>query len=132
MNQRIDLEERKLLLTQRRLEAVRMLTYLFEKLKTEEEYEEVKMLEKEIERRRKAEAAKQAQEEEKKQAALQAAMEEKQKQLGQKWENLFSSFKSIFLFREETLKEKLLRRKLERQAEEAKKDIKLEDFSDEE
>jgi len=117
MNQRIDLEERKLLLTQRRLEAVRMLTYLFEKLKTEEEYEEVKMLEKEIERRRKAEAAKQAQEEEKKQAALQAAMEEKQKQLGQK---------------EETLKEKLLRRKLERQAEEAKKDIKLEDFSDEE
>merc|ERR1711962_588729 len=65
------------------------------------------MLEREIEKRRKAESVKQAQEEEKKQAALQAAMEE-------------------------TLKEKLLRRKLERQAEEAKKDIKLEDFSDEE
>ena len=51
MNQRIQLEERKLLLTQRRLEAVRMLTYLFEKMKTDEEYAEVKMLEVEIERR---------------------------------------------------------------------------------
>ena len=30
------------------------------------------------------------------------------------------------------MKEKLLRKKLERQAEEAKKDVKLEDFSDEE
>ena len=96
MNQRIDLEERKLLLTQRRLEAVRMLTYLFEKLKTEEEYEEVKMLEKEIERRRKAEAAKQAQEEEKKQAALQAAMEEKQKQLGQKYFRNFWRHLNLF------------------------------------
>ena len=84
MNQRIDLEERKLLLTQRRLEAVRMLTYLFDKMKTDEEYAEVKMLEREIERRRKAEIEKQKLEEEKKQMAQTAAMEEKQKQLGQK------------------------------------------------
>ena len=55
MSQRIDLEERKLLLTQRRLEAVRMLTYLFQKMKTDEEYAEVKMLEKEIVRRRELE-----------------------------------------------------------------------------
>ena len=84
MNQRIELEERKLLLTQRRLEAVRMLTYLFDKMKTDEEYAEVKMLEREIERRRKAEIEKQKSEEEKKQMAQMAAMEEKQKQLGQK------------------------------------------------
>ena len=84
MNQRIELEERKLLLTQRRLEAVRMLTYLFEKMKTDEEYAEVKMLEREIERRRKAEAEKTREEQEKKQQAQMAAMEEKQKQLGEK------------------------------------------------
>lgn len=84
MNQRIELEERKLLLTQRRLEAVRMLTYLFEKMKTDEEYAEVKMLEREIERRRKLEVEKQRAEEEKKSMAQQAAMEEKQKQLGEK------------------------------------------------
>ena len=84
MSQRIELEERKLLLTQRRLEAVRMLTYLFEKMKTDEEYAEVKMLEREIERRRKAEAAKTREETEKKQEAQMAAMEEKQKQLGEK------------------------------------------------
>ena len=40
---------------ERRLEAVRMLTYLFEKMKTDTEYNEVKQLEEEIERRRKAE-----------------------------------------------------------------------------
>ena len=85
MNQRIELEERKLLLTQRRLEAVRMLTYLFEKMKTDEEYAEVKMLEREIERRRKLEVEKQRAEEEKKSMAQQAAMEEKQKQLGEKY-----------------------------------------------
>ena len=39
---------------------------------------------------------------------------------------------NIIFNREESLKEKLLRKKLERQAEEAKKDVKLEDFSDEE
>ena len=85
MNQRIDLEERKLLLTQRRLEAVRMLTYLFEKMKTDEEYAEVKMLEKEIEKRRRAEERKNAEEEAKKHAAQQAAMDEKQRQLGVKY-----------------------------------------------
>ena len=84
MSQRIDLEERKLLLTQRRLEAVRMLTYLFQKMKTDEEYAEVKMLEKEILRRRELEEKKNAEEEKKKEAALQAAMDEKQRQLGVK------------------------------------------------
>ena len=95
MNQRIELEERKLLLTQRRLEAVRMLTYLFEKMKTDEEYAEVKMLEREIERRRKLEVEKQRAEEEKKSMAQQAAMEEKQKQLGEKYVS-FDSLELIF------------------------------------
>ena len=95
MNQRIELEERKLLLTQRRLEAVRMLTYLFDKMKTDEEYAEVKMLEREIERRRKLEVEKQRAEEEKKSMAQQAAMEEKQKQLGEKYVS-FDSLELIF------------------------------------
>ena len=84
MSQRIDLEERKLLLTQRRLEAVRMLTYLFQKMKTDEEYAEVKMLENEILRRRKLEEQKTVDEQAKKEAAQHAAMEEKQRQLGVK------------------------------------------------
>ena len=99
MNQRIELEERKLLLTQRRLEAVRMLTYLFEKMKTDEEYAEVKMLEREIERRRKLEIEKQRAEEEKKSMAQQAAMEEKQKQLGEKYVLFFRSVFMIILGR---------------------------------
>ena len=79
---RVQLEERKLLLTQRRLEAVRLLTFLFDKMKTETEYNEIQDLEREIESRRKAEQAKKDAEEEKKKAALEEAQKEKMEKLG--------------------------------------------------
>jgi hypothetical protein len=79
---RVQLEERKLLLTQRRLEAVRLLTFLFDKMKNETEYNEIQDLEREIESRRKAEQAKKDAEEEKKKAALVEAQKEKMEKLG--------------------------------------------------
>jgi hypothetical protein len=79
---RVQLEERKLLLTQRRLEAVRLLTFLFDKMKNETEYNEIQDLEREIESRRKAEQAKKDAEEEKKKAALLEAQKEKMEKLG--------------------------------------------------
>ena len=62
-----------------------MLTYLFEKMKTDTEYNEVKALEDEIERRRKAEEEKEAKEVAKRQAALEEAAKEKMETLGRKY-----------------------------------------------
>ena len=64
-----------------------MLTYLFEKMKTDTEYIEVKQLEEEIERRRKAEEDKEAKEAAKRQAAIEAAQQEKIETLGRKYVN---------------------------------------------
>ena len=64
-----------------------MLTYLFEKMKTDTEYIEVKQLEEEIERRRKAEEDKEAKEDAKRQAAIEAAQQEKIETLGRKYVN---------------------------------------------
>merc|ERR1712130_96973 len=97
VEQRIQLEERKLLLTQRRLEAVRMLTYLFDKMKTETEYTEVKELEKEIERRRKAEEEKELKEAEKKKAAMEEAQKEKMEKLGKKYVQFTDNITDIIL-----------------------------------
>lgn len=69
-------------MTQRRLEAVRLLTFLFDKMKNETEYNEIQDLEREIESRRKAEQAKKDAEEEKKKAALVEAQKEKMEKLG--------------------------------------------------
>ena len=121
-----------------------MLTYLFEKMKTDTEYNEVKQLEEEIERRRKAEEDKEAKEAAKRQAALEAAQQEKMETLGRKYVNFPYKLTEIELvqnffflqvtehFREMSLKEKLLQKKKERQAETQKSDVKLEEFSDEE
>lgn len=121
-----------------------MLTYLFEKMKTDTEYNEVKQLEEEIERRRKAEEDKEAKEAAKRQAALEAAQQEKMETLGRKYVNFSYKLTEIELvqnffflqvtehFREMSLKEKLLQKKKERQAETQKSDVKLEEFSDEE
>lgn len=50
---RIEIEERKMLLAQRKLQAMRLLTYLFEEVKGEYQKEEIEKLEKEIEEKAK-------------------------------------------------------------------------------
>ena len=74
-----------------------MLTYLFEKMKTDTEYNEVKQLEEEIERRRKAEEDKEAKEAAKRQAALEAAQQEKMETLGRKYVNFSNKITFKFI-----------------------------------